>query len=100
MRLAAPHIDEFISGSRNGALNQNRELRIYFLQIYEVMKSLKPVGDDDLRLLWIEIPRGTIDDFGDYDTFREEELVDSYEDFEEEWKAYYPDPVKWYGQMV
>jgi hypothetical protein len=60
MKLTAPYIDELINRSRNGALNQIRELRIYFLHIYDVMKSLKHDGDDDVRLLWIEIPRGTI----------------------------------------
>ena len=96
MKLTAPYIDELINRSRNGALNQIRELRIHFLHIYDVMQCLKPDGDDDVRLLWIEIPRGTIEDFGDYETFREEELVDSYEEFEQEWMYYYPDPVKWY----
>ena len=65
--------------------------------IYLSMSPIKPEGDDDIRELWIEIPRGSIEDFGDFEEYLNEGLVDTYEAFEQEWKDYYPDQVKWYG---
>lgn len=100
MKLFAPYLDDFLGRSKNGALNQIPDLRIHFLNIYEIMGCIKPEGDDSIRRLWIDIPRGTIEDFGDYEEFREEELVDSYEEFEQEWQYYYPDPVKWYNITI
>ena len=43
--------------------------------IYLAMSCLKPEGDDEIRQLWIEVQRGSIEDFEDFDTYREEGLV-------------------------
>lgn len=43
-------------------------------------------GHDELRCIWIEVPRGTIEDFGEYEEFLEEDVVSNYEEFVEMWK--------------
>ena len=42
------------------------------------------------------IERGTIEDFGDYEELYELGDVESYEEFEQQWKDNYPDEKKWY----
>ena len=43
--------------------------------IYLAMSCLKPEGDDEIRQLWIEVQRGSVEDFGDFDAYREEGLL-------------------------
>ncbi len=58
----------------------------YKLQdIYQAMSCIEPDGDDKVRNMWLEVPRGSIEDFGEY------------EEFEKYWMEEYPDDCKWYG---
>ncbi|MBL7111978.1 MAG: hypothetical protein ISS19_08565 [Bacteroidales bacterium] len=97
MELSAPLIDHIISRFENNSIIHYPVLKKLLADIYLAMSCIKPEGDDEVRELWIEIPRGSIEDFGDFEEYRREGLVDTYEAFEQEWKDYYPGQVKWYG---
>ncbi len=93
----APWIDNMIHRLEHYSTQIDPGTHHQLKAIYLAMSCLKPEDDDDIRQLWIEVQRGSIEDFGDFDTYREEGLVETYEEFEREWKDYYPDEVKWYG---
>ena len=40
--------------------------------------------------------RGTIDDYDDYESLKDEEVVENYEEFEKMWHEEYPDEISWY----
>jgi hypothetical protein len=95
-QLFAPEIDYFIDGlNREPApLNFNifRKLKI----IYDVFRCVKISGGDDYREIWLESETGPIEIFGDFEEYKESGEVDTYEDFEDLWRDYYPDETKWY----
>jgi len=60
------------------------------IEIYHAMEKIKVQGDDDYRSIWIEVHRGTIDDFGTFEEYRDEEWVETPEEFHGLWLDYYP----------
>jgi len=57
---------------------------------------VKPVGDDELRETWLEVERGPIEAFGNFEEYKDGGEVETREDFEQLWKDYYPESTKWY----
>lgn len=83
--------------------NTNRETDMFdqsiyrkLTKIYSVFSCVQPVGDDELRETWLEIGRGPIEAFGNFEEFQESGEVETMDDFEQLWKDYYPDETKWY----
>lgn len=92
----APTLDCFIrrAQAQPDWLNQDDKERL--LQVVKKFQCVAINGGDEYRALWITVERGPIEDFGDYDEFLEDGEVESREEFEQLWKDYYPEPVKWY----
>lgn len=49
---------------------------------------------------WIKVPRGNIEDFGDYNALHEEGDYDSYEEFKQSWLEWFPNDVYWHEVYV
>ena len=98
--LTAPRVDYWIRVlSSNNSWNESRiccESRKLVREIGEALTRLVPCGDDNRHELWFEVPRGRIEDFGDYQTMKDDGDVDNYEQFERLWKEYYPKETRWY----
>ena len=47
--------------------------------------------------LWLKIPRGAIEDYGDYQEWLEDGDVEDYAEFEAMWRSDYPDEFAWYN---
>ena len=45
--------------------------------------------------LWLKIPRGAIEDYGDYQEWLADGDVENYAEFEDMWRAEYPDEFVW-----
>ena len=97
MEMCAPQIDSVIPQLENLSGRVDKEMVARLKAIYRAMSCLEPEGDDQVRELWLEVPRGSIQDFGDYKEFLEEGLVENYDEFEKYWKDEYPNNCKWYG---
>ena len=65
-------------------------------QIFVLIKQIKPVSKNGVRELWFRAERGTISDFASFEEYQDMGEVDTYEEFENLWKAFYPDEVTWY----
>lgn len=98
--MTAPKIDELISSIDDQMGIIDRECLERLSPIIDSMSEIEIQGDDELRSIWIEAPRGDISDFGDYDEFKEEGIVDDHEGFIEEWRSYYPEDRKWYAFSI
>ena len=65
-------------------------------EFFELIEQIAPVAKNGVRALWLRAERGPIEDYGN----AEEEVAcgdfDSVEEFIEEWKAWFPDEIKWY----
>ena len=94
--LFAPHIDTIIErfDPENNPISIDTYLKL--LEIYNVFSYVKAEIDDDIRQTWIEVERGPVEAFGDYEEFKESGEVASPEEFEQLWKVYYPEETKWY----
>jgi hypothetical protein len=97
MEWVAPHIDIIIQQLESISGSVDEEMVDRLKAIYRAMSLIEPEGDDNVRELWLEVSRGRIQDFGDYEEFLEEGLVESYEEFEKYWLDEYPGKCKWYG---
>lgn len=49
---------------------------------------------------WIKVPRGNIEDFGDYDALHEEGEYDSYEEYKQAWLEWFPEEEYWHEVYV
>ena len=65
-------------------------------EFFELIEQIAPVAKNGVRALWLRAERGPIEDYGN----AEEEVAcgdfDSVEEFIEEWKAWFPDEIRWY----
>lgn len=64
--------------------------------IIDKLSVIKCDGDDEHWYFWVEVPRGKIEDFGDYEELHDFGDYDTYEEFEKAWKEWFPDSLYWY----
>jgi len=101
-KIYAPQIDHFIEcfGKRgyNGIGNIIYDEDSYSLlnQFFEELHKITPISENGCRELYVCVERGDIEAYGDYQEWYDAGAGDSYEEFEQEWKTFYPDETKWY----
>ncbi len=96
----APSIDIFIENCQHNKDVTSKTLVEKLLKIIDLMSVIKIQGEDELRSIWLMAKRGSIEDFGDFDDFLENEEVSNFQEFEELWNYYYPDEIKWYSFTI
>ena len=99
INLTAPKVDGYLGRYRNNSLNApdlTEESIAALAELFVELGRFAPNGRHDTRVLYISADRGPIEDFGDYEEMLEYEMVKDRKDYEEQWRAYYPDEVKWY----
>ena len=94
--ISAPLLDNLIAKAQYQPDLLNQSEKNNWLRIIDKLQCIAICGNDERRELWLTAERGSIEDFGDYNEYLENELVDNQEDFEKLWKEEYPDSVKWY----
>ncbi len=95
--MYAPKIDEVAEYLDRGQITPDEGVKNKLMEIYHALEPVKITGDDDNRMIWIEMPRGTIDDFGTFEEYRDEEWVETQEEFHQLWLDYFPKETKWYS---
>lgn len=102
--LTAPRVDAYLEHLgrihyRAVDSDYTYDDRSYILldEIFSLLKQIKPNGKNGLIELWFRADRGPIEDYGDYDDMKEWNGYETYDEFVEEWKAYYPEEEKWYA---
>jgi len=94
--VCAPHMDVMLE--RKGMFQEvlDNEILSLWSGIYQEMCCIIPYGDDDIRSIWMEIPRGTIEDFGDFKEYKRDGIVKTRKEFDQMWEEYYPKESYWY----
>jgi len=100
MKLFAPEIDNMLENHQVFQDIMDLDIRGKFLAIYQAMSCIKPKRDDEVRTIWFEVPRGAISNFGNFRIYKREGEVETYEEFEQIWKDYYPKENKWYSMAI
>ncbi|TNF40214.1 MAG: hypothetical protein EP310_09300 [Bacteroidetes bacterium] len=96
-KLFAPEIDRFTDNLSMEGIPATPEMRGNLKKLYQVFSVVKPGESDDFRSIWFEVERGPISAFGSYGDLKECGEVESFEEFDQLWKSYYPDENKWYN---
>ena len=94
-RMTAPLLRRLVKedNTPNGYYLAEKKDKELFEQVEKTIRELPPNDERlDFRRIWISIPRGPIEDFGDYN----EEDWGSYEEFADYWKYKHPDETDWY----
>jgi len=96
LKTTAPWIDLNLNRFHSDPVVVGPEMQSSLPDLFEAIRPVSPEGDDEVRQIWIRAERGTIEDYGDFEEFRKEGIVETRNEFEEYWRFEYPDPVKWY----
>ena len=94
--MKAPRVDENLQRFKNGPLIAGPAIQNSLPDLFGDMSPLRAEGDDEVRQIWIRADRGSMEDYGTFEEFRDSSMVDTREEFEKYWQWEYPDPVKWY----
>ena len=66
------------------------------VRVQDQFERLEAMGDDEYRGFYIEVPRPTLDEWGDCDELIEAGECDSREDYIREWKFWNPMETCWF----
>jgi len=94
--LFDPQIDALIKNLKSDQDLMNQKIHRDLREIYASFACIKPSGDDEIRQIWIEVERGPVEVFGDYEEYKESGEVNNPVEFVELWQDYYPQKTKWY----
>jgi len=94
--LYAPQVDLLIfRAEKMNEVNDNLTQTIID-EFFQQIQAIAICGDDERREIWITAPRGSIEEFGNYEESLEDGEVENYEEYKELWLSEYPEPLKWY----
>ncbi len=94
--MYAPSFEELLRKAQSAPVIADPGKRDALMRIYEKMCILAVCGEDERHSLWLNVERGPISEFGDYEEYLEAGEVDDRPEFEELWHYYYPDETMWY----
>ncbi len=86
-RLGDAHNHEIVVGGK--------ELDM-MIEIQEQLKRLEVMGDDEYRRFYIELPRPTMEEWGDCDELIAEGEYENREEFEQSWRCWNPTESRWF----
>lgn len=94
--IKAPKVNHWIFVLKDGKFVFDKKTLEVIDKVYAILEAVEPCGEDNRRELWLKAERGTIDDYDDYESLKDEEVVENYEEFEKMWHEEYPDEISWY----
>lgn len=100
--LSAPQVEEYLSILEHDYRMYNcffsYDDRTYQLidQIFDALREIAPVNEFGTKKLWLHTDRGTIEDYGDFESAVAYGEVETREQFEQHWQAEYPEKEYWY----
>ena len=69
--------------------------------LFSALSGLAPHPEnDEVKQLWLMVPRGSIDDYDSYEDMLEWDEVRDRTEYEERWREDYPDELCWYQLTV
>lgn len=93
--MKAPKIKHWIRVLRGGKSEFDEETRQAIDRVFKQIQRIEPSGEYQRREVWLKADRGSIDDYGDYEEYKREELVENYDEFRKMWLLDYPNEIEW-----
>ncbi len=101
--LKAPAVQRYIDALKTRSLDNRK---FYFPdqeeviravdELFSLMERIKPCENERLRKLWLRVPRGTIEDYGDFEDANAFNDYASFDDYADEWKSFFPEETMWF----
>ena len=67
--------------------------------LFALLDKIKPLSDDEYKVLYFSVEKGNIQDYGDYEELKKYGEVLNYEEFQRRFNEDYPDEIKWYKMI-
>lgn len=103
-KLVAPNIDKLLCYFDKGHMNPSAPSPAIIeamAPLFAALSSLAPLKEnEEVKSIWLRIPRGEINDFDSYDELVDQEIVSNYEEYENYWLTEYPEKIKWYKLVI
>ena len=103
-KLFAPDMDSLLGWFERGHLNSSvpsPELVAAMEPLFDALRELAPLDDDrEVKTIWLQIPRGSIEDYYSYEEMLECGEVGSREEYEARWREEYPYEIYWYRLVI
>ena len=69
-------------------------------KIFALVRTIKPLDGERTYSLWLRAPRGSIEDYGDFEELKEDGVFEIYEDFVNDWESFFPDEISWFSMTA
>lgn len=94
--MKAPKINHWIHVLRGGKMVFDKETNKAIDKVFKQISKIAPCGEDERRDIWLKADRGSAEDYDDFEYLKEEEIVETYDEFTKMWLEEYPDEVNWF----
>ena len=102
--FSAPFFDRILYSfdhSNPNTVIPSLNLRNEMNKLFDEVRDLKPIKkNNEAKSIFITVPKGCIEDYGDYQDFLNSGDVTNYSEFEDMWKIDYPDDLYWYEVVL
>lgn len=103
-KLIAPDIDRLLRYFERGYLNPSAPSERIVSAMESLCRAFAPLAplekNQEAKVLWIAVPRGTIEDYDSFEDLKSYGEVETYEEYEALWHEDYPEPLAWYELIV
>ena len=104
-KMVAPDIDGLLCYFKNrsliNAVKSTPQLLAAVESIFELLKPLQPIKKNDaVKSLWLQIPRGTIEEYDSFEDMKSYGEVENYEEYVQRWLQEYPMEYVWYELVI
>ena len=97
--ISAPKLDWLLKMFDNKNYNPrgyNEFIKDKINELYDLLDTIKPLDSDEYKVLYFSVPRGTIEEYGDYEDLKADGIVENYQEFNRIFNEDYPDDYYWY----
>lgn len=97
-RITQPVIDSVMRGTLGNEVYVDGKSFALLLEIQKALSVFEPIGDDEARKIWLEIPRGTAEEWKAFDDLRRGYTDDGDDDlagYQEELEECFPCETRW-----
>ena len=100
--ISAPKLDFLLKVLDNRTYNPelyDMKVKEKLIILYALLDKIKPLSDDEYKVLYFSVEKGNIQDYGDYEELKKYGEVSDYEEFQRRFNEDYPDEIKWYKMI-
>lgn len=97
--LTAPQLDtllEVFGDKTYSPKSYDMKVKEKINELYSLLDNIKPISDDEYKILYFSAEKGNIENYGDFEELKEFGEISDYKEFENRFNEDYPDDLKWH----